>query len=67
MTTIGPSGLFLYTAVIHAAMVVFVLHRMRRRAVLPGEHAAFVPLTETTPTVVTLDPRSDEAAATPAG
>jgi MFS family permease len=65
MTKIGPSGLFLYTAVIHAAMIVFVLHRMRRRAVLPGEHERFVPLAEATPTVVTLDPRSDETAVTP--
>jgi MFS family permease len=67
MAKIGPSGLFLYTAAIHAAMVVFVLHRMRRRAVLPGEHANFVPLAEATPTVVTLDPRSDETAVTPGG
>jgi MFS family permease len=66
MTKVGPSGLFLYTAAVHAAMVVFVLHRMRRRAMLPGEHATFVPLAETTPTVVTLDPRSEETVPTPA-
>lgn len=62
MVQIGPGGLFLYTATIHAAMVVFVLHRMRRRAVLPGDHGQFVPLAEATPTVLTLDPRSDESA-----
>lgn len=62
MARLGPSGLFLYTAVIHAAMVVFVLHRMRRRAMLPGEQEPFVPLQETSPAVVTLDPRSDETA-----
>jgi MFS family permease len=65
MARLGPSGLFLYTAVIHAALVVFVLHRMRRRAVLPSGQEPFVPLTEATPTVVTLDPRSDEAAVAP--
>jgi MFS family permease len=65
MSRLGPSGLFLYTAVIHAALVVFVLHRMRRRAILPGGQEPFVPLTEATPTVVTLDPRSDEAAVAP--
>jgi MFS family permease len=63
MSHIGPSGLFLYTALIHAGMVVFVLHRMHRRPALGGEHLPFVPLAETTPAVVTLDhDRGSEAA-----
>jgi MFS family permease len=66
MTAAGVSGLFVYTAAIHAGMVVFVLHRMRRRPVLPGEHEHFVPLVETTPAVMTLDhDRGGEAPVTP--
>jgi len=61
MSLIGPSGLFAYTAVIHAAMLAFVLHRIRRRAPAPPEErGSFMPVSESTSTMLTLDPRSDD-------
>lgn len=61
MQAVGPSGLFFYTAVIHAGMMVFTLHRMRQRAPAPPEEREnFVPVAESSSSVVTLDPRSDE-------
>jgi MFS family permease len=66
MSVIGPSGLFFYTAVIHAVMLAFVLHRIRQRAPAPPEErGSFVAVPEHSPAVVTLDPRSDETPADP--
>jgi MFS family permease len=66
MSLLGPSGLFFYTAVIHAGMLAFVLHRIRQRAPAPPEErGSFVAVPEHSPAVVTLDPRSDETPADP--
>ncbi|HEU0071841.1 MAG TPA: MFS transporter [Alphaproteobacteria bacterium] len=63
MSAIGPSGLFLYTAVIHAAMLSFVVYRMGQRSPAPAEEkGAFTAMSETSPAVVTLDARSQESA-----
>jgi len=66
MSVVGPSGLFLYTAAIHAGMLAFVLHRIGRRAPAPPEErGSFVAVPEYSPAVMTLDPRSDETPADP--
>ena len=42
MYLIGVSGLFAFTALVHAGMIVFVIHRLRRRDVAPvDEHITF--------------------------
>ena len=57
---IGPSGLFLFSAVINAAIGVFALHRMRQRAPVPNElQGPYVSVPSTSPVVPTLDPRSE--------
>ncbi|HEY4134973.1 MAG TPA: MFS transporter [Alphaproteobacteria bacterium] len=61
MSLLGPSGLFVYTAAIHAIMLAFVLYRIRQRApAAPEERGSFVPVPESSLAVVTLDPRTDE-------
>ena len=66
MSVIGPSGLFLYTAMIHAGLLGFVLHRIGRRApAAPDDRGSFVAMSEHSPAVMTLDPRSDETPADP--
>ncbi|MFN4282889.1 MAG: MFS transporter [Alphaproteobacteria bacterium] len=66
MSGLGPSGLFVYTAGIHALMLAFVLHRIRQRAPAPPEErGSFAPVSESSPAVITLDPRSDEATPAP--
>lgn len=37
MRVIGPTGLFFYTSVVHVAMALFAIHRMRRHARPPEE------------------------------
>lgn len=42
MGLIGISGLFAFTALVHLAMIGFVIHRLRQREVAPvGEHISF--------------------------
>ena len=66
MSAIGPSGLFVYTATIHAAMLAFVLYRIRQRAPAPAEdRGSFVPVSESSSSILTLDPRSDDTPADP--
>jgi MFS family permease len=66
MSLIGPSGLFYYTAVIHAAMLAFVLYRIRQRApAAPQERGSFMPVSESSSSMLTLDPRSDDTPADP--
>jgi len=38
----GPGGLFAFTVLVHASMIGYVFHRLRRREVVPvGEHISF--------------------------
>lgn len=61
MSAIGPSGLFVYTALIHAAMLVYVLHRIRLRAPAPQEERGnFVPVSESSPSILTRAPPLDD-------
>jgi MFS family permease len=58
MRTLGPSGLFLFSAGVHAAMALFAAYRMRRRKAAAADHSGtFVATPETVPTLTTLDPR----------
>jgi hypothetical protein len=42
MRFIGAGGLFTFTALVHAGMIVFVIHRLRQRVVTPVEdHISF--------------------------
>lgn len=66
MDRFGPLGLFGFTALTHASMVVFTLYRMRQRAAPPQEQKAdFVPMPSTAPVRADLDPRADETAGPP--
>jgi MFS family permease len=66
MSLLGPSGLFFYTAIIHAGMLAFVLHRIRQRAPAPPEErGSFVAVPEHSPAVVTLHPDSDASPSDP--
>jgi MFS family permease len=66
MDRFGPLGLFGFTALVHAAMMVFTLHRMRQRAAPSQEQKSdFVPMPSTAPVRADLDPRSDETAGPP--
>jgi MFS family permease len=61
---IGPGGLFLYTALLHAAFVGIVAVRMRRRAARPpAERPDFVQAgtSRTSHAAVSLDPRAARA------
>jgi MFS family permease len=61
MTVAGASGLFLFTALVHAFMVGFAVYRMGRRRVTAEDHQfEFVRVPESSPAVATLDPRKDE-------
>lgn len=66
MRLTGPGGLFLYTGVAAAALVVFALYRMRQRHWAPvREKEAFVPLPVTdvqTSVVNEIDPRCEPPA-----
>lgn len=62
MAQVGVAGLFLTTAVVHAGLAVFAVHRMRKRAApRPEEHVPFVPVPRTSPVVAELDPRGEPA------
>lgn len=60
---LGPAMLFVYTGAANLALVLFAAWRTLRRAAPPQEDkVAFVPIARTTPVVLSLDPRGDEAA-----
>jgi predicted MFS family arabinose efflux permease len=60
MAWIGPSGLFVYAAVINLLLGAFALYRMTRREARPkAEQGAFVALPATSVVVKALDPRVD--------
>lgn len=58
----GPASVFLFTAGVHLALVLFALYRMTRRAPVPAaEQAPFVAMPQdATPQVFALDPRGPE-------
>ncbi|KZD03918.1 MFS transporter [Oceanibaculum pacificum] len=63
MEAAGPRYLFAFTAVVHAAVGLFALYRMTRRAAKPAdEQSSFVAVPRTSPAVFAIDPRSQEAA-----
>ncbi len=60
MEATGPSGLFLFCAVVSGGMAGFALYRMTQRSALPaGEQADFQSVTTTTYMAAELDPRSE--------
>ncbi len=61
MESVGPAGLFLFTAVIGVAMALHTLWRMTvREAVAPEDKAPFQMVARTTPVAGELDPRAPE-------
>jgi MFS family permease len=62
MEWMGPLGLFAFTAVIHVAMALFALYRMRQRAAPAQEDKTeFVTMPSSAPVRADLDPRAEEA------
>lgn len=60
MGSLGPSGLFVYSAAVTAALALFVLYRMVRRESLPlEEQGPHVVLPRTTSEAAYLDPRGE--------
>lgn len=60
MRFLEPQALFLYTAVVHIAMAVFAIYRMRQSArPLGAEREPFVDSLVVAQTIATLDPLSD--------
>jgi len=59
MDAVGPSGLWLYIAVMTLGFGLFTVYRMRRRAPLPiAEQGGYVPPIAETPVLHALDPRA---------
>ncbi|MBX6368927.1 MAG: MFS transporter [Rhodospirillales bacterium] len=60
MSFLGPSGLFVYAALVLAAIAAFTIWRMRRRGGVPLElQSGFVPAAQTPPALAEIDPRSE--------
>lgn len=60
MSATGPQGLFIYSALINAALGAFAIYRMFQRPTVPREQRApFVSLPQTTPVVQVLNPRAE--------
>jgi hypothetical protein len=61
----GPSALFLYTALAHAAMAFYAFTRIQVREPAPAEmRDAFAPTPQSSPAVLPLDPRGPEQSTT---
>ena len=61
MAEIGPTGLFLFTAVIHVSLASFTLVRMRMRSARPEEdREAFLDSAQMSQTVGAFDPTGDD-------
>ncbi|MFO0995101.1 MAG: MFS transporter [Alphaproteobacteria bacterium] len=59
MSTIGPDGLFIYSALVNLVLAGFAIYRMFQRAPMPKEQQRdYVSLPETTPVVRALDPHA---------
>ncbi|RJF87546.1 MFS transporter [Oleomonas cavernae] len=66
MGWVGPSGLFIYVAVVTGLLALFTIYRMRVRASVPNElQGKFVPL-PTTSVAAPLNPRSERPPSQPA-
>jgi MFS family permease len=61
----GPSALFLYTALAHAAMAFYAFTRIQVREPAPADmRDAFAPTPQSSPAVLPLDPRGPEQSTT---
>ncbi len=61
MGPLGAPGLFVMTAVVHALLALFAIHRMRQRNTpSPQDRAPFVAVPRTSPAMAVLDPRADQ-------
>lgn len=59
MSVAGPSGLFVYAAVVLVAIAAFTVLRMRQRGGVPLDRQSdYVPAPQTPPNVAEIDPRS---------
>ena len=61
MSSMGPEGLFAFTAVVHGLLALFTVLRIRA-ANVPDYKEDFVGVPRTSPTLYALDPRSGEEA-----
>lgn len=60
MGSLGPSGLFVYLAIVAALLAAFAMYRMARREAIPvAEQGPYVPLLRTTAEASQLDPRGE--------
>ena len=58
---LDASSMFMFTACVHAGFSAYTLYRLRRRApALPEDRDSYVPVTRTSATIFSLDPRSPE-------
>ncbi|WP_435099567.1 MFS transporter [Arhodomonas sp. AD133] len=63
VTMVGPAGVFVFTAVVHAGLAVFVALAMRLRHPAPApDKMAFAPVSDTSQAVLELDPRAPDTA-----
>jgi MFS family permease len=61
MATAGPSSLFLFTALAHAAMAFYAFTRIRMREPAPADaRDAFTPAPQSSPAALPLDPRGPQ-------
>jgi MFS family permease len=61
MATAGPSSLFLFTALAHAAMAFYAFTRIRMREPAPAaERDVFTPVPQSSPAALPLDPRGPQ-------
>lgn len=59
MQLIGPGGLFAFTALVHACLIGYIFHRLRKREVTPKEeHISFTDAMRVGSTVSNVDPIS---------
>ena len=68
METLGSSGLFLFTSVVHGAVALWTFWRMRQRdPIAPEDREDYVPMCRTSPNIFAFDPRGEDASAEPPG
>ena len=61
MSFVGAGGLFLFTALVHICMIVFVVYRLRQRDIAPSEeHISFADAMRVGLTVSSVDPISHD-------
>ena len=63
METLGSRYLFLFTCVVHGAVALWTLWRMKqRKAVAPEDRENYVPMVRTSPNAFAFDPRAEDTA-----